>query len=90
MTAHVLWIAEGGTFEVHQDLLGGIAMLAPIADNFDIPGLPQSLVVSFVLCWMGPGGRTVERLEIVAAKAGNYTLVVDEIESCIASIYCLC
>jgi len=30
---------------------------------------------------MGPGGTTEERLEMVAAKAGNYTLVVvDAIE----------
>jgi hypothetical protein len=48
---------------------------------------------------MEPGGRTGERLEMVAAKAGNYTLVlvvvvvvvvVDEIDSRIARIECLC
>jgi hypothetical protein len=48
---------------------------------------------------MEPGGRTGERLEMVAAKAGNYTLVlvvvlvvavVDEIYSRIARIECLC
>jgi len=42
---------------------------------------------------MEPGGRTGERLEMVAAKAGNYTLVlvvvVDEIDSRIARIECL-
>ena len=50
---------------------------------------------------MEPGGRTGERLEMVAAKAGNYTLVVvvvvvvvvdvvDEIDSRVARIECLC
>jgi len=45
---------------------------------------------------MEPGGRTGERLEMVAAKAGNYTLVlvvvvavVDEIDLRIARIECL-
>jgi hypothetical protein len=45
---------------------------------------------------MEPGGRTRERLEMVAAKGVNYTLVlvvvvvVDEIDSWIARIECLC
>jgi hypothetical protein len=42
---------------------------------------------------MEPGGRTGEHLEMVAAKAANYTLVlvvVDEINSRIARIDCLC
>jgi hypothetical protein len=45
---------------------------------------------------MEPGGRSGERLEMVAAKAGNYTLVVvvvvvmDEIDSRIARNVCLC
>jgi hypothetical protein len=47
---------------------------------------------------MEPGGRTGERLEMVAAKAGNYTLVVvvvvvvvvDENDLRIARIECLC
>jgi len=91
MTAHVLRIAEGGTFEVHHILLGGNQMLATMAHNSDILGSHQSLVVSLVSCSMEPGGRTGERLEMVAAKAGNYTLVlvvvvvvVDEIDSRIA------
>jgi len=39
-----------------------------------------------------PGGRTGERLEMVAAKAGNYTMVtvVNEIHSKVARIGCLC
>jgi hypothetical protein len=40
---------------------------------------------------MEPGGRTGECLEMVAVKAGNYMLVVvDEIDSRIARIECLC
>jgi hypothetical protein len=45
---------------------------------------------------MEPGGRTGEPLEMVAVKAGNYTLVlvvevvVDKIDSRIAQIECLC
>jgi len=41
---------------------------------------------------MVQGGRTGERLEMVPAKAGNYTLmvVVDEIDSRVAQIVCLC
>jgi len=41
---------------------------------------------------MEPGGRTGERLEMVAARAGTYTLmvVVDEIYSRVAQIECLC
>jgi len=57
-------------------------MLATMAHNSDILGLYQSLVVILVSFWMKPGGRTGERLEMVAAKAGNYTLVVvvDEVD----------
>jgi len=40
---------------------------------------------------MGQGGRTEEHLEMVAAKVGNDTLlVVDEIDSRVARIECLC
>jgi hypothetical protein len=48
---------------------------------------------------MGQGGRTGERLEMVPAKAGNYILVVvvvvvvvvvDEIDSQVVRIECLC
>jgi hypothetical protein len=39
---------------------------------------------------MGHGGRTGERLEMEAAKAGNYTPVVEEIDSWVARIECLC
>jgi len=45
MTAHVLWIAEGGTFDVLHNLLGGIHMLAMMAYNSDILGLHQFLDV---------------------------------------------
>ena len=41
---------------------------------------------------MEPGGRTGERLEMVAAKVGNSALVsvVDELDSLVARIECLC
>jgi hypothetical protein len=39
---------------------------------------------------MGQGGKTGERLEMEAAKAGNYTPVVEEIDSWVARIECLC
>ena len=46
---------------------------------------------------MEPGGKNGERLEMVAAKAFNYTLVVvvvvvvvDEIDSRVVQIECLC
>ena len=39
---------------------------------------------------MGHGGRTGERLEMEAAKAGNSTLVVEEIDSWVARIECFC
>jgi hypothetical protein len=40
---------------------------------------------------MEPAGRTAERLEMVAAKAGNYTLVVvDEIDLQVVQIDFLC
>jgi hypothetical protein len=39
---------------------------------------------------MGHGGRTGERLEMEAATAGIYTPVVEEIDSWIARIHCLC
>ena len=90
MTAPVRGIAEGGTFEVHHNLLGGNHMLATMAHNSDILGLHQCFVVSLVSCGMGHGGRTGERLEMVAAKAGNYTLVVEEIDFWVARIECLC
>jgi hypothetical protein len=50
MTAHVLGIAEGGTFQVHHILLAGNHMLATMGHNSDIPGSPQTLVVSLVPC----------------------------------------
>jgi len=92
MTAHVLWIAEGGTFEVHHIFLDGNHMLATMAHNSDILGSHQSLVVSLVSCWMQPGVGTGVCLEMVAAKADNYTLVVgvEEIDSRVARIECLC
>ena len=65
-------------------------MLATMAHNSDIFGSHQSLVVSLGSCGMEPGGRTGENLEMVAAKAGNYTVVVvDEIDSLVARIECL-
>ena len=41
---------------------------------------------------MEPGGRTGESLEMVAEKAGNNTLelVVDEIDSLVVRMECLC
>jgi hypothetical protein len=39
---------------------------------------------------MGHGGRTGQRLEMEAAKAGNFTPVVEEIDSWVARIECLC
>jgi len=66
-------------------------MVATMAYNSNILGSHLSLVVSLVSCAMEPGGRTRERLEMVPAKPGNYTLVVvDEIDSQIARIECLC
>jgi hypothetical protein len=56
LTAHVLQIAGGGTFEVHHVLRGGNHMLPTMAHNSDILGLPLSLVVSLVSCSMGLGG----------------------------------
>jgi hypothetical protein len=38
---------------------------------------------------MGLGGKTEEHLEMVAAKAGNYTPLEDEFDSWIARIECL-
>jgi len=48
--------------------------------------------VGLVYCWVNRGGRTGERLEMVAAKAGNYSLVVgmDEINSQVVLIECIC
>jgi len=68
-------------------------MLATMAHNSDILGSHHSFIQSLVSCGMEPGGRTGEYLEIVASKAGNYTLVVvvvDEIDSQVAQIQCLC
>jgi hypothetical protein len=39
---------------------------------------------------MGDGDRAGKRLEMEAAKVGNYTLVVDDIEWWVARIECLC
>jgi len=39
---------------------------------------------------MGHGGGTGERLEMVAAKAGNYTPVEDQFDFWAARIECLC
>jgi hypothetical protein len=39
---------------------------------------------------MGQGGKTAERLEMQAAKAGNYTPVVEEIDYWVARMQCLC
>jgi len=39
---------------------------------------------------MGLGGRSGERLEMEAVKAGNYTPVVEEFDLWVARIECLC
>jgi len=90
MAAHVLCIAEGGSFEVHRNFLRANHMLSTTAHNSDILGLHQCLVVRFVSCWMGHCCRTRERLEMVAARAGNYNPVVDEFDLWVARIECLC
>lgn len=46
--------------------------------------------MSFESCLMLPGGRTVERLQMVTVKAGNDTKVVDEIDSRDARVECPC
>jgi hypothetical protein len=38
---------------------------------------------------MGHGGRTGERLEMVAARAGNYTPVVEEFDLWVTRMECL-
>jgi len=89
--APVLWIAERGPFEVHHNHLGWSRILATMAHSSDILGLHhQSLVASIVSCWMGQGVRTGERLEMVAAKTGNCTPVVDETDLGVVQIECLC
>jgi hypothetical protein len=39
---------------------------------------------------MGQGGKSGKRLEMVAAKVGNYTPVDDEFDLAVARIECLC
>jgi len=95
MMAPSLGIAEVRTFEVHLNLVGGNCILATMVYNSDMLKSPLSVVVSLLSCWMGQGGSTGERLEMVPAKAGNYTLVVvvvvvEEINSWVAQIECRC
>jgi len=52
-------------------------MRATMAHTPDILGLHQFLVVSLVTCWTGHGGTTGERMEMLAAKVGNYTMAED-------------
>jgi hypothetical protein len=89
MMVHVLWIAEERTFEVHHNLLGGNHMLDTMPNNSNILWLHQYLVVSLVSYWMGHGGRTGERVEMLAARVGNYTPVEDEFDMWITQIECL-
>ena len=86
----VLWIPKGESFVVYHNLLGGCLILATMAHNSENLGLHQSLVPILLLGWIGQGGRTGQRLEMVVAKAGNYTLVVDNSDSFVAQIECLC
>jgi len=65
-------------------------MLATVAHKSHILGLHQCLVVSFVPSSMGHGGRTGEHLQMEVARADNYTPVVEEIDSWVAQIECLC
>jgi len=65
-------------------------MLPMMAQNLDILGLHQCLVVSFVSYAVGHAGCTVERLEMVAAKVGNCTLAENEFDLWVARIGCLC
>jgi hypothetical protein len=46
--APVLLIAEGGTLEVHHNLLGGNRIIIAMTHNSDMLGLLLSLVVSLV------------------------------------------
>jgi len=91
MTASIMWIAEGGTLQVHHDPLRGCRIFVMMPHNLDTHGLHHpSLVPSSVSCWMRQDGRTTERLEMVATKLGNTTPVVDEIDSEVPWIECLC
>jgi len=82
--AHVFWIAEGGTFEVHHDLLGGNHKLSKTAKYLDIYGLRQSCIVSLYTARLQPGGKTGEHLEMVAAKEDNCSPVEDDTDLYIA------
>jgi hypothetical protein len=65
---------------VHHILHGGSHILATIAHNSDTLVVHhQILVASFLSCLKRQGGRTGERLEMVAVKAGNCTPVGEEI-----------
>jgi hypothetical protein len=91
MMAHVLWIADEGTFVVHHILIGGNHIHATMAQNLDVHAFHQrSFVAIFVACRMGQSGRTGERREMVGAKAGNYTPVVEEIDLWVTRFECLC
>ena len=90
MMAHVLWIAEGGTFGVLQNNVRGKHFLATMAHNSGILWLHRSLAVCLVSCLIGQSGRTEECLDMVAAKAGNNTSVVDQIDLWAVWVECLC
>jgi len=92
MTAPVVWISEWGTLEVHHNLLVGNRILPMMAHNLDILCFPLSLVLCFVSRWIGQVGRTGECLEMMAAKPGNFSLVVvvvDETHSWVPQTECL-
>jgi len=89
MKGPALWIAEGGTFEVHHNFLRGNSILATIGHNSNIIGLQQSVVVILVSWRIEQSVTTGERPEMVAAKAGNFSPLVDEVELWVTQIGCL-
>jgi len=78
--AFVFGTAAGETFETCDNCLGGGDILATVAHNWNMVGLPWWLVANCcVSCWMENGDKTAERLEMAAVKEGNHTHVAVDI-----------
>jgi len=80
-----------GSFEIHHIHLGGCHILATVAHNVEIIGLPWWLVVNCcVSCWMENGHKTAEHLEMAAVNVGNHTLAADHTDWGVSQIDCIC
>lgn len=88
-TAHVLYIAKWGIFEVHHNILGKKYRRARVDQDLHILQSHWGLGVYFMSYSICHCRRPRKHLEIVAAKRCHNMLTVNETTFLVAPIECL-